>query len=339
MLDYEFYRPLGKTGLKVSPICLGTDNFANPTPEKESREIINYAIEQGINLIDTSNSYAGGEAERIIGKTLQENKRREDIILATKFYYPTKGNEGINHRGTSRKHIIKACEDSLKRLGTDYIDLYQMHRVDMDIDLEETLSALTDLVRQGKIRYFGATTSPAWKITESRLLSEFKNMSCAVSEQLPYNLLDRRVENEILPACEWANLAVFAWSPLAMGMLAGRYNNSDATTFETARFQRGGIYADRITPKAVDASQRFVGLAREAQMKPAHLALIWVKDQPGITAPLCGPRTLQQLKDVVPLMTSRLSDELSENCDAIVPSGSAVADFLNTAPWMKGKLI
>ncbi|WP_335965477.1 aldo/keto reductase [Galbibacter sp. PAP.153] len=339
MLHYEFYRSLGRTGLKVSPICLGTDNFANPTSDNESREILNYAMEQGINLIDTSNSYADGKAEQIIGKTLQDNNRREDIILATKFYYPTSGRKGVNHRGASRKHIIKACEDSLKRLGTDYIDLYQMHRVAMDMELEEILSALTYLVRQGKIRYFGATTSPSWKIAESRLLSEFKNMAYAVSEQLPYNLLDRRVENEILPACEWANLAVFAWSPLAMGMLAGRYNNSDAATFETARFQRGGIYADRVTPKAVTVAQQFVELAKEVKMKPAHLALLWVKEQPGITAPLCGPRTLEQLKDIVPLMSKGLSKELMERCDQIVPPGSAVANFLNSAPWMKGKLI
>ena len=338
MLNEKYYRPLGRTGLKVAPICLGTDNFANPTPESESIEILNHAIEQGINLIDTSNSYAQGASERIIGKTFQENGLREGVLIATKFYYPT-GKKGINDRGVSRKHIIKACEDSLKRLQTDYIDLYQMHRVDMDVPLEETLSALTDLVRQGKIRYFGATTSPAWKITESKMLSEFKHHAHAISEQLPYNLLDRRVENEIIPACQWANLAVFAWSPLAMGMLAGRYNNAQPNSFKTPRYNRGGIYAERISQKAVNFAQKFVQLAKQTSFTPAHLALLWVKDQQGITAPLAGPRTLAQLKDIIPLMSKQFPKKLKQACDEIVPPGSAVANFLNSAPWMKGKLL
>lgn len=338
MLEEKYYRPMGNTGLKVSPICLGTDNFFNPTPEKESIQIINYAIEQGINLIDTANSYANGETEKIIGKTLKENGFRDDIILATKVYYPT-GKKGINDEGLSRKHIIKACEDSLRRLQTDYIDLYQMHRIDMNIPLEETLSAMTQLVQQGKIRYFGATTSPSWKIAESKLVSEFKNLSHAVSEQLPYNLLDRRIENEILPACKWANLAVFTWSPLAMGLLTGRYNNNNPESLNSPRFNRGGIYADRITEKAVDMGQKFVELANKFGMKPAHLAMIWVKDQPGITAPLCGPRTIDQLKDIIPLMKLGLSNEITKACDSIMPQGSAIANFLNSAPWMKGKLL
>ena len=338
MLNHSYYRPLGRTGLKVSPICLGTDNFGNPTSVEESTNIINYAIECGINFIDTANSYTSGESEKIIGNALEYNGLRDDIILATKFYYPT-GKKGINDSGISRKHIIQACEDSLKRLKTDYIDLYQMHRIDMSVPLEETLYALTNLVNQGKIRYFGATTSPSWKITESKMLSEFKNLSHAISEQLPYNLLDRRVENEILPACQWANLAVFAWSPLAMGMLTGRYSNISPEKYNTPRFNRGGIYADRITQKAVSVSDKFVALAKEYQIEPAHLAMIWVKDQPGITAPLAGPRTLDQMKDIIPLMEKEISEELKEACDKLVPPGSAVANFLNSAPWMKGKLL
>jgi aryl-alcohol dehydrogenase-like predicted oxidoreductase len=220
MLDGTFYRPLGRTGVRVSPICLGTDNFANPTSKKESQEIIECAIDNGINLIDTSNSYAAGKSEQIIGKALQANGRRDDVILATKAYYPT-GNGGINDQRTSRKHLIRACEDSLRRLKTDYIDIYQTHRVCSETALEETLGALTDLQRQGKIRYAGSTTSPSWKIAESSMLAEYRGFIRMVSEQLPYNLLDRRAENEILPACDWAGLAVLVWSALAMGMLAG----------------------------------------------------------------------------------------------------------------------
>lgn len=338
MLDHSYYRPFGRTGLKVSPICLGTDNFGNSTSKEDSTEIINYAIENGINLIDTANSYSSGESEKIIGNALHDNGLRDDIILATKFYYPT-DKKGVNDGGVSRKHIIKACEDSLKRLKTDYIDLYQMHRTDMDVPLEETLSALTDLVRQGKIRYFGATTSPSWKIAESKMLSEFKNLSHAISEQLPYNLLDRRVENEILPVCKWANLAVLVWSPLAMGMLTGRYSNSNDGEHDTPRFNRGGIYAERITKKAVSVANEFVSLAKEYQIKPAHLAMIWVKDQPEITAPLAGPRTLDQIKEIIPLMEKHLSQELKDACDILVPPGCAVADFLNSAAWMKGKIL
>ena len=338
MLDESFYRPFGRTGLRVSPICLGADNFANPTPESESIEIINCAIDGGINLIDTSNSYAAGESERIIGKALKENGRRDDVILATKAYYPV-GNQGVNDRRTSRKHLFKACEDSLQRLQTDYIDLYQTHRVCDETDLEETLGALTDLRQQGKIRYAGSTTSPSWKIAQSSLMAEYRGFIRMVSEQLPYNLLDRRVENEILPVCEWAKLAVLVWSPLAMGMLAGRYNNSEPESFETPRYRRGGIYSQSISPKAVDASQDFVALAAELGMQPAHLAMLWIKDQPGVTAPLTGPRTLKQLEDTLTVMEMELSSEASKACDEITPPGSANANFLNSAPWSKQVLL
>ena len=338
MLEKSFYRRLGRTGLKVSPVCLGTDNFANPTPEDESARIIDCAIDNGINLIDTSNSYADGECENIIGRALKANGRRDDVILATKVHYPV-GRKGINDRGNSRKHIIKACEDSLQRLQTDYIDIYQTHRVCLDTDLEETLGALTDLQRQGKIRYCGSTTSPSWKIAQSALLSEYKNLIRMVSEQLPYNLLDRRVENEILPACEWAGLAVLVWSPLAMGILAGRYNNDNAESFNTARMKRGGIYVERITHKAVETAQKFVDLARRFDMLPAHLAILWVKDQPHVTAPLIGPRKMDQLIDLLPIMEIGLSSDIRQACDELVPPGSAVVYFLNSAPWSKQKLI
>ena len=301
MLVESFYRPFGRTGLRVSPLCLGTDNFANPTPKNESVGIIDFALDSGINLLDTANSYADGESEKIIGKALKAGGRRDDIILATKAHYPT-GQKGVNDQRNSRKHLIRACEDSLSRLQTDYIDLYQTHRVCSEAALEETLGALTDLQRQGKIRYAGSTTSPSWKIAQSSLLAEYRGFTRMVSEQLPYNLLDRRVENEILPACEWAGLAVLVWSPLAMGMLAGKYDNADPGSFDRPRYQRGGIYSDRISKKAVDAAQKFAGVAKSAGLPPAHLAALWVMQQPHITAPLIGPRTLAQMQDIVPVM-------------------------------------
>jgi len=338
MLNEQFYRPLGRSGLKVSPICLGGDNFVNPTPEKESLEILNCAVTNGINLIDTANSYADGRSEEIIGKFMQESDCRDDVILTTKFYYAT-GNKSINDKGTSRKHIIRACEDSLKRLKTDYIDIYQIHRLSMNTPLEETLGALTDLQQQGKIRYAGSTTTPSWKITEASMLADYKGLIRIVSEQLPYNLLDRRVENEILPAADAAGLAVIAWAALAMGLLTGRYDSANPDSFNTPRFNRGGIYAERITQKAADAGQAFVAIARTYELEPAHLALLWVKDQPHVTTSLCGPRTLAQLQDVLPVMEMSLTDEMRQSCDELVPPGSAIANFLNSAPWMKGKLL
>ena len=207
------YRVLGRTGVKIAPLALGTDNFANPVPEGEASRILQRALEAGINLIDTSNSYAKGESEAIIGRVLAQNGRREEVLLATKAHYPT--GPGPNDRGNSRLHIMRACEASLRRLQTDYIDLYQIHRPVFDIPLDETLSALNDLVRQGKVRYIGSSTAPAWKVMEAFMVSELKNYARFISEQPPYNLLDRRIENELVPLCQAHGLGIFPWAPLA----------------------------------------------------------------------------------------------------------------------------
>ncbi len=331
------YRNLGRTGVKVAPLCLGTDNFANPTPVAESIEIINRALDGGINLIDTSNSYAKGETERIIGQALAENKRRHEVLIATKAHYPT--GPGPNDRGNSRLHLLKACEDSLRRLQTDTIDLYQLHRPVFDIPVDETLGALTDLVRQGKVRYIGSSTAPAWKVMESIMVSEMKGYARFVSEQSPYNLLDRRIENELVPMCQTHGLGVLAWSPLAMGMLAGRYANAAQPPADSRARLRGGIYAERVNAKGVEVGNQFVGLAKELNISAAQLAVLWVKDQPGITAPLIGPRTLEQLEHFLPVLELRLDEATRAACDALVPPGSAVANFHNSAPWMKMQLI
>ena len=330
------YRTLGRTGVKVSALALGTDNFANPTPEAESIEIINRALAAGINLIDTSNSYAKGESERIIGRALAENGRRDEVIIATKAHYPT--GPGPNDRGNSRLHLIKACEDSLRRLQTDHIDLYQLHRPVFDIPIDETLGALTDLVRQGKVRYIGSSTTPAWKVLEGVLTSELKGYVRFVSEQPPYNLLDRLIENELVPMCQAHGLGLISWSPLAMGILAGRYPKGEAHPAESRATLRGGIYAERVTPRAVEVGHEFGQLARQHGYDPAQLATLWVKDQPGVTAPLIGPRTLAQLEHFLPVLELSLPDEVRTACDALVPPGSAVANFHNSAPWMKMKL-
>jgi aryl-alcohol dehydrogenase-like predicted oxidoreductase len=330
------YRILGRSGVKVAPLCLGTDNFANPTPKKESISIINRALDAGINLIDTSNTYAKGESERIIGEALIENGRRDEVLLATKVHYPV--GPGPNDQGNSRLHLMKACEDSLNRFKTDRIDLYQLHRPSFEIPIDETLSALTDLVRQGKVRYIGSSTAPAWKVIEAILVSELKGFSRFISEQPPYNLLDRRIENELVPMCQAYNLGILAWSPLAMGILTGRYTDADAFPPNSRAKLRGGIYAERVTAPGIEVGRKFVQLANEHGIQPAQLAVLWVKDQPGITAPLIGPRTLEQLEQFLPVMDMKLDQSLRSACDSLVPPGSAAANFHNSAPWMKMKL-
>jgi len=330
------YRNLGRTGVKVAPLALGTDNILNPTPEKEAQKMILRAIEAGINLIDTSNSYMQGEAERVIGQTLKESGLREQVIVATKAHYPT--GPGPNDRGNSRLHLMRACEDSLKRLQTDHIDLYQLHRPVFDMPIDETLAALTDLVRQGKVRYIGSSTAPAWKVLEGILVSELKGYVRFVSEQPPYNLLDRRIENELIPMAQAYDLALLPWSPLAMGMLAGRYTDQELRPEGSRARLRGGIYAERVSDRAVQMGNRFVKLAREAGYDPAQLAILWVKDQPGITAPIIGPKSLEQLEHLLPVLEMSLPEDIRAACDGLVPPGSAVANFHNSAPWMKMQL-
>ena len=327
------YRRLGQTGLKVAPIGLGTDNFANPTPAAEAHELLDRAVDAGINLVDTSNSYARGESERIIGQWMQQTRRRDDVVLATKAFYPT--GAGPNDRGTSRRHLLQACEDSLRRLQTDHIDLYQLHRPAPDVPIDETLYALDMLVRDGKVRYIGTTTHPAWQIMEALLVSELRNFARFVSDQPPYNLLDRRIENELVPMCRKHGVGLLPWAPLASGLLAGRYQDATQVPGDSRAALRGGIYAERVTPRGVEASKRFTALAQAHAIPPAQLALLWVKDQPGITAPLFGARTVAQLEHILPVLEMELSDELRSACDEVVSPGSVVANFHNTAPWMK----
>ncbi len=331
------YRTLGRSGLKLSPLCLGTDNFINPTPADESMRMIDVALAAGINIIDTSNSYTEGESERIIGQALKTNGKRQQVIVATKFHYPT--GPGPNQRGNSRHHLIQACEESLRRLQTDYIDLYQTHRPDFEIPLDETLRGLDDLVTAGKVRYIGSSTAPAWHVMEAVMTSEIKGYVRFISEQSPYNLLDRRIENELVPMCERHGLGLITWSPLAMGMLAGRYASADVPPSDSRIALRGGIYAERVTQRGVEVGNQFAVLAREHGHEPAQLAVTWVKEQPGITAAIIGPRTVAQLQSLLPVVEMSLSEEMRVACDELVAPGSVVASFFNSAPWMKWKIV
>lgn len=300
-------------------------------------KIVHRAVEAGINLIDTADSYAAGQSERFIGKALTQSKTRGSVLLATKVYYPT--GPGPDDRDNSRAHILKACEDSLRNLQTDYIDIYQIHRPSVIVPVEETLGALTDLVSQGKVRYVGCSTHPAWKVMEALKISEQKGFAQFILEQSPYNLLDRRIENELVPLCKTYGLGILAWAPLAQGVLAGRYTSAEDYPEGSRAALRGGIYSERVTDRGIEIGNRFVALAKDAGMSPSQLAILWVKDQDGITAPLIGPRTLQQLEDLLPVGDKGLDDTLRTACDKLVPPGSAVANFFNSAAWMKSRIL
>ena len=330
------YRTLGHTGLKIAPLGLGTLNFGGPTPEADAARIIERALDAGVNLVDTSNSYNDGETERVIGRILADNGRRQEVVLASKVFFPI--GPGPNDRGSSRLHIIRACEDSLRRLQTDYLDLYQIHRPDPDTPVEETLGALTDLVRTGKVRYIGCSTHPAWRVMEALTVSELRGLTRYVSEQPPYNLLDRRIENELVPMCQKHGVGIISWAPLAQGVLAGRYPDAQQFPADSRAALWGGVYAGRITERGIAAGKAFAALAEKAGLPPAQLAVLWVKEQPGITAPIFGPRTLDQFEQILPILDRRLSDGLRQACDAIVPPGTAVANFHNSAAWMKMQL-
>ena len=327
------YRTLGRTGLQVAPLGLGTDNFANPLPEATAHAILDCAVAGGINLIDTSNSYSGGDSERFIGRWLHTRGCRHQVVLATKVHYPV--GPGPNDRGNSRRHILAACEASLRRLHTDAIDLYQLHRPSPEIPVEETLYALDMLVRDGKVRYIGTTTHPAWQVMEALMVSGQRGFTRFVSEQPPYNLLDRRIENELAPLAQKYGLGLLPWGALAAGLLVGRYRNAADFPPDSRAALRGGIYAERISAAGIAAGNRFMALAAAAGISPAQLGLLWVKEQPAITAPLYGPRTVAQLEEVLPILEMTISDDLRQACDTINPPGSAVANFHNSAPWMK----
>jgi aryl-alcohol dehydrogenase-like predicted oxidoreductase len=329
------YRSLGRTGVMVSPLCLGTMNFGGPTGPEESIAIINRALEASINFIDTANSYNAGESERIVGQALKENGRRHQVVLATKVH--TKIGPGPNEGGTSRYHIVQACEDSLRRLQTDHIDLYQLHRPSPTVPQDETLRAFDDLIHAGKVLYVGCSNHPAWMVMEALAVSEQHHLARYISAQPPYNLLDRRSENELIPLCQRHGLAVLPWSPLAGGILAGRYPQEEIP--EDSRAARmSEFFRARVTHRARQATEKLAEAAQVRGMTGAQLALLWIKDQPGITAPIIGPRTLAHLEGFLPVLDMKLAEADRPLFDEWVHPGNAVADFHNSNDWMKARI-
>lgn len=328
------YRLLGRTGVRVSPLCLGTLNFGGGTDEAAAIRMVHASLDAGLNLVDTADTYRSGDAERIVGKALAG--RRDKVVLATKVGWRTGG--GPNDGGNSRLHVLRSCEASLRRLATDYIDLYQVHRPSPEIPVDETLGALTDLVRAGKVRYIGCSTHPAWMVMEALAVSERLGLARYVSEQPPYNLLDRRIENELMPLAERYQLAILPWAPLAQGVLAGRYSGEVRRPSDSRAVREpgaGNVYANRVTDRGIDVARGFAEVARAHGRSPGQLALLWCKDQPGVTSPILGPRTAAQLAELLPVLEMSLTADERAACDALVPPGGVVTNFHNSAPWMK----
>ena len=332
------YRRLGRSGVMVSPLCLGTMNFGGSTTEEDSFAIMQKAVDGGINFFDTANVYNEGESERITGKFLKEKNLREKVVLATKVY--SRVGDGPNDGGGTRYHIIKACEDSLRRLQTDHIDLYQLHRPPMTHPQDETLRAFDDLIRAGKVRYIGSSTHPAWMVMEALSFSEKYGLNRYISEQPPYNLLDRRIENELVPLCQKYDLAIIPWSPLAMGVLAGRYTQTDnyPEGSRAKRWDNDAVKA-RVTQRGLDVGRAVKKMAKERGLTASQLSLLWIKDQPGITAPIIGPRTLAHLEDALVIMEKALDDTDRPLFDELVHPGTAVSDFHNSNDWMKARIV
>jgi len=322
------YRALGRTGLKVSQLCLGTMMFGGKTDEEESFRIIDHAINEGVNFIDTADVYAGNESERILGKALAGEGKRDNIILATKFNFANPADR--NARGLSRRHVINACDASLKRLNTEWIDLYQMHRCSAAIPIDETLRALDDLVKAGKIRYIGGSMFPAWRIVESLWVAKELGLNRLICEQPAYHLLDRTAEREVIPAAQSFGMAVIPWGPLCGGLLSGKYNRDEQV--EGARWQDGKDNANRrATDHTWEVLDFLKAMASDKGCSMSQLALAWNMAQPGVTAPIIGPRTFAQVEDNLQAVHVELTEEDLARIDDLVPPKGYVVRYYDEA--------
>ncbi len=316
------YRSLGGTGIEVSAYCLGTMMFGavgNPDHDDCVR-IIQAALDQGVNFVDTADMYSAGESEEIVGRALQG--RRDDVVLATKVHF--RMGEGRNRSGNSRRWIVKEVEQSLKRLKTDWIDLYQVHRPDHTTDIEETLGALGDLVTQGKIRAFGCSTFPAEEIVEAHHVAERRGLQRFRTEQPPYSLLARGIETSVLPVCQRYGMGVLTWSPLASGFLTGRYRKGRPVDLAAGRAALTPVRFDPSIPENADkleAVEQLVELAEDLGCTLPELAVAFTLAHPGVTSVIVGPRTMEQLQDLLKGASLTLDDAALDRIDEIVPPG------------------
>ena len=326
------HRPLGRTGIQVSPFALGAMMFSSfgNSDQNDVDRMMGRALDAGINLVDTADAY--GDSEEMVGRALQG--RRDDVVLASKFARPI--GDDPNHRGGSRRWIMTAVENSLRRLRTDHLDLYQLHRPDPETDVEETLSALTDLVRSGKVRAIGSSDMPASEIVEAQWTAERRGLERFRTEQLHYSLLDRTVEREALPIAQKYGMGTMIWSPLASGMLTGRVRRG-----EQSDLRRTQLFAALRDERRIDAVEQLIVVAEEAGLPLTHLALAFVIANPAVTAALIGPRTMEQLDDLLGAADVELPDDVLDRIDEIVPPGSGVGRMdqeYNTPPIVSAAL-
>jgi aryl-alcohol dehydrogenase-like predicted oxidoreductase len=310
------YRTLGRTGIKVSPYALGTLMFAtsigNPDPADSAR-ILHKALEHGINFVDTADAY--GDSEDIVGRALEGH--RDDVVLATKFGRPA--GQDPNHQGASRRWIVTAVENSLRRLRTDHLDLYQLHRPDPGTDVEETLAALDDLLRSGKVRAIGASQTPASGIVEAQWVAARRGLTGFHTEQAAYSLLNRGVEREILPATQRFGMGTLVWGPLGQGLLTGRVRRGERNDL-----RRAGLVRHLTDERRLDVVEQLVPLAEEAGLPMTHLAMAFTITHPGVTSALLGVRTMQHLDDLLAGLDVTLTDDVLDRIDQIIPPGTDV---------------
>ncbi|HEY4915406.1 MAG TPA: aldo/keto reductase [Solirubrobacteraceae bacterium] len=333
------YRKLGSTGVSVSPLCLGAMMFGawGNTDHDDSIRIIHRALDAGINFIDTADVYSRGESEEIVGKALAGG-RRDSVVLATKVHGKMHDDDP-NQFGNSRRWIIEEVENSLRRLKTDWIDLYQIHRPELDTDIDETLGALSDLVHAGKVRYVGSSTFPAHQIVEAQWTAEKRGRERFVCEQPPYSILIRRIEADVLPVCDRYGMGVIPWSPLAGGWLSGRYGKGGDSPADSRRAQMLPSRYDMSIPgnqAKLEAAQALGELAEEVGMPLIEMALAFVTTHPAVSAAIIGPRTMEQLEGQLPALERTLSADVLDRIDEIVPPGTNVnqADTGWDPPWL-----
>ena len=330
-------RKLGSTGISVSPLCLGAMMFGawGNTDHEDCIRIIHRALDAGINFIDTADVYSRGESEEIVGKALKD--RRDSVVLATKVH-GTMGDDP-NQFGNSRRWIIKEVDNSLRRLGTDWIDLYQIHRPEPDTDIDQTLGALSDLVRAGKVRAIGSSTFPAHEIVRAQWVAHERGRERFVCEQPPYSMLTRAVEADVLPVCQRYGMGVIPWSPLGGGWLSGRYGRGGDSPASSRRAQMIPARYDMTDPdnqRKLAAAQALGELAQESGMSLIELALAFVNTHPAVTAAIIGPRTMEQLDSQLPALDRSLSADVLDRIDEIVAPGVNVrpADRGWDPPWL-----
>lgn len=326
------YRPLGRTGVKVSPLCLGTMNFGYRTPEDESVRMIHHALDEGINFVDTANFYGrparGGHGqgitEAIVGRAL--DGRRDRVVLATKATLPMNFDDP-NARGGSRRHLIAECEASLRRLGTEYIDLYQLHRPDPSLEIDESLRALDDLVRSGKVRYIGTSMFAAWQIMEGLAVSERLRLNRFVTEQPRYNILDRRIERELVPFALAHAVALLPYAPLQGGVLTGKYQASSDSPGDSRMADEfwGEWAAGHVGPRVFDTVEQIGAIAAERDWPMSRLAIAWVVGRPAVASTIIGPRTMAQLEDNLAALELEPDEEALAAIDRLAPSGELVS--------------